>query len=836
MRGMKQTRKPLTSRFPFWLALMLTGIAIPVLAQLMPNEVAAVDAAARATASAQFAQAISLPDEQPPRGETITSDVVVQGAWTFGFLVTRAPEGIHSEPELRLFIGQRNENSGWQIAVEGDPAFLNLLPSLPGGLMPEEGRTLLLQNQAQARGEASPRAVIFGLPYAQGQAWTLTGGPHTYGGSTSPGARPRSSLDMAYPPATSGKVRAAESGIVYRASNCPNYIRVDHADGFQTSYYHVVNERVNNGESVLRGDILADEGASFGCGGYATGPHVHFSLLRYGVYQDLAGYDFGGWEVEESANPYDGCMLRLSDSTRLCRGNQILYGEGSIPVANDPRYDFNADTRADLWAVDLRPDDGSGVRAAIYAGAGLTGILTTGQTSLPQQPVELNTWFGAGDYDGDEVPDLWLLHRRFDSSGVTALRIMSGANLQFLIEDTPTALPELSDDTRFALGDYDRDGKLDIYALTPDTVSNTVLLRVVNGAAWNTLLVTNTLPFEAPGRYADVNYAVADFDSDGRPDIWQIEPRSASGVRVTVLKGSGFSQILAQAVTPWLPTTTDINRIGWVVTDFNRDGTPDLWRVDRKNGFVAILSGIDFQSVLRDADTALPKTSNFDWQILGSDRARERIAPGQPRLDAPPPDAVLSDSSVRFEFRPGGLAKKQQLRVFDGISGLQIGSVKVGDNFYRWCADGITCAMDLAAMSIVPSDGLTITWDVVASSGFGQTVSPRRSLSFDLPGVPLLLSPLADSVVESPPLFQWEPRPTATRYKLVVRDSLGQKTKLVVQAEWCAPTLCSGVLPAGLPAGAARYWVLAYDALGGKSKSAKVSVMIAPALPLEPTP
>lgn len=151
----------------------------------------------------------------------------------------------------------------------------------------------------------------FALPWAQGQAWRFTGGPHSNYGR----GRPWSSLDFAGPVAGGAyRVVAAASGTVRRP--CPNMVQIRHANGWSTSYYHLKNIRVRSGQKVRRGQVLGVTSTRAGCGGYATGAHAHFTIRRGGDPVNIRGLRIGGWTVREGTSAYVGCLVR--DGTRRC--------------------------------------------------------------------------------------------------------------------------------------------------------------------------------------------------------------------------------------------------------------------------------------------------------------------------------------------------------------------------------------------------------------------------------------------------------------------------------------------------------------------------------------
>lgn len=61
-----------------------------------------------------------------------------------------------------------------------------------------------------------------------------------------------------------------------------NLVEVDHGDGLVTRYGHSKTIHVKIGDVVTKGQLIADMGHT----GRATGPHVHYEVLRHGVHID----------------------------------------------------------------------------------------------------------------------------------------------------------------------------------------------------------------------------------------------------------------------------------------------------------------------------------------------------------------------------------------------------------------------------------------------------------------------------------------------------------------------------------------------------------------------
>lgn len=90
-----------------------------------------------------------------------------------------------------------------------------------------------------------------------------------------------SGLDIAAPTGT--PIKAVADGIVTFASDLiisGNVVCLDHGMGLFTSYVHMNEIYVLDGQVVKAGDIIGEVGST----GYSTGPHLHFTVWKNGVY------------------------------------------------------------------------------------------------------------------------------------------------------------------------------------------------------------------------------------------------------------------------------------------------------------------------------------------------------------------------------------------------------------------------------------------------------------------------------------------------------------------------------------------------------------------------
>lgn len=84
-------------------------------------------------------------------------------------------------------------------------------------------------------------------------------------------------------------IYAADGGVVSWArasSSYGNMVRIDHENGVQTVYAHMVEMTVENGQEVYQGQLIGYVGKT----GVASGYHLHFEVRKYGSQQNPLNY------------------------------------------------------------------------------------------------------------------------------------------------------------------------------------------------------------------------------------------------------------------------------------------------------------------------------------------------------------------------------------------------------------------------------------------------------------------------------------------------------------------------------------------------------------------
>jgi LasA protease len=216
---------------------------------------------------------------------------------------------------VEYFLAQGNSRAGWERAL-GPRGFRATYARLFGDPFAAAVEPLVPASLVQPPLE---------LPWAAGQIWYLTSGPH--GGWGDGGAW--AALDFVAPDGNQGCTpsaewaRAAAAGLVVRAGDGQVVIDLD-GDGFEGTgwtlhYSHLASDgRVTAGTPVSVGDPLGHPACE---GGYADAAHLHFARRYNGEWIPAAGalpFNLSGWIALGAAQAYDGSMTRDGVTREAC--------------------------------------------------------------------------------------------------------------------------------------------------------------------------------------------------------------------------------------------------------------------------------------------------------------------------------------------------------------------------------------------------------------------------------------------------------------------------------------------------------------------------------------
>ncbi|MFF5177878.1 peptidoglycan DD-metalloendopeptidase family protein [Micromonospora sp. NPDC000316] len=274
---------------------------------------AAATPALTAVVTAKLLGSAELSTAAVQQRDTRVTVTRTSGRWAFGTAVALAPRQEDAHPTGSVFIA-RSEPAGWRVAFDGEAAFSELAAESP--LVGSQERSALTGPTPLYAGGDYRTGMA--LPFGVGQTWTLTSGPHGWGGTESP----YSSVDLA---GGDQVVRATRAGAAY--TMCRGWIRVIHDRGYSTDYYHLWNSISVNGASVGQGAVLGNTGTDVTCGGAAYGRHVHFGLRQNSAYVPIAGHDIGKWVLANGGAAYQGGARHGSAFAGVGGG---LYNYGAL--------------------------------------------------------------------------------------------------------------------------------------------------------------------------------------------------------------------------------------------------------------------------------------------------------------------------------------------------------------------------------------------------------------------------------------------------------------------------------------------------------------------------
>ncbi|GAB3256694.1 M23 family metallopeptidase [Chitinimonas naiadis] len=384
-------------------------LSLPVLAA--PAQPTQSDDTLRKAATAALAsRASAMSPDSPAVADSVMDIHQRSGDWVLGSVTQVLRSKQHQVPLSRLFLAHRTDKN-WSVGIEGSEAFFTLLATAPDSMLaPSERSAFLLQRSKQQAifsqpSNAAPLAAGdtgLSLPWAEGVAWYMGGGPHGNSGNS----RPFDSIDFS---GGNGQVLAPRDGRIYKSciNNGSAIVQLVHDNGYTSRYYHMINlANLADGTLVTKGTYLGQIGNGLPCGGSTTGPHVHFSLSMNGNAVAVNGKTVGGWQFFEGASAYQGYALH--EGRQVNPGGRLInYGSGGTTpqpgktaTVTTPNANMTVNIRSapNLQAsIVTTVSNGAQVRLVCYAnGDAVNG--TWGSTTLWNR-LDTGNWISDGFVD-----------------------------------------------------------------------------------------------------------------------------------------------------------------------------------------------------------------------------------------------------------------------------------------------------------------------------------------------------------------------------------------------------------------------------------------------------
>jgi hypothetical protein len=253
--------------------------------------------------------------------------------------------------------------------------------------------------------------------------------------------------------------------------------------------------------------------------------------------------------------------------------------------------DFNRDGIPDVFAF-KKTNTGTG-RLEVHVLNGATNyqsfLLQIG-TPIASADAAANFSFAVGDFNGDGIPDVFALKKTNTGTGRLEVHVLNGAtNYQsFLLQiGTPITSADAAANFSFAVGDFNRDGRADVYGFkTTNTGTGRLEVHVLNGAAnYQSFLLQTGTPITAPDAAANFSFAVGDANRDGIPDVvgFKTTNTGTGRLEIHVLNGaSNYQSFVLQTGTAISAADAAAN-FTFAVGDLNRDAFLDVFGFKKTN-------------------------------------------------------------------------------------------------------------------------------------------------------------------------------------------------------------------------------------------------------------
>lgn len=228
-----------------------------------------------------------------------------------------------------------------------------------------------------------------------------------------------------------------------------------------------------------------------------------------------------------------------------------------------------------------------------------------------------NFEFISGDYNNDGKQDMFVITKK-GASNTTEIHVLNGAdNFQSFLLHTASALHQTDGNWTFKLADQNKDGKLDLYAICKNSSGYTEV-HVLNGADnFKSFLVHDRTALGNSS--SNFEFEVGDYNNDGSIDLYAISKKGASNTtEVHVLNGANnFKNFLLHTATGLHQTNSNFTfELGY----YDNDNKLDLFAINRQGSTateVHVLSGSsNFKEFTLHSSSILHKTdSNFEFSV-----------------------------------------------------------------------------------------------------------------------------------------------------------------------------------------------------------------------------
>jgi hypothetical protein len=299
----------------------------------------------------------------PGKGRPPSAPLVTLSDGTTAQIDPSLPSGTFA---VAATLGQSSGLSRWQAQMS--PAGSGGFTQVYGAMFPGSDPTSTTNDINPPA--ATPPDSLLQFPFPQGAVWVY-GGPHSWNGDSTP---PFSSMDFFLRGGTCSNppfyyAVSAAGGSAYHPSHYSCWIEIDHGGGWTTSYYHLLNTFGEGG--VSRNWTMGSIACQLCAGGWASGPHVHFSLKYNGSYVSLEGVKLSGWTVHVGSTAYTSGYIERDGTTIDPYGSVLNDYHIYYPLSNHSlRFYGNGVGDIDRVKIQVDDPDNSNPGPPVDVGAG----------------------------------------------------------------------------------------------------------------------------------------------------------------------------------------------------------------------------------------------------------------------------------------------------------------------------------------------------------------------------------------------------------------------------------------------------------------------------------